>query len=185
MDYTINESFQPGATNKHDVKMSNKVNSSSQNTINHDVLHTSQIKRIVKGQSAMHHYPQKQSKGKMQDAKTLNASNAVIRTGNSTTSQKFILVDDDRHVRGNIGNESSQGPYAKQNSKVNMLKTAAVTKMAGNQLNTPSSDEDDAYRSLGKESGLQEELRVEETVAALIEDEQDLRCQQNDEENDS
>ena len=35
MDYTINE-FPLASSNKPDVKMSNKVNSSSQNTINHE-----------------------------------------------------------------------------------------------------------------------------------------------------
>lgn len=53
-----------------------------------------------------------------------------------------------------------------------MSQTAAISNMAGNQLNTPSSDEDEIYGSLGKESGPQEELRVDETLAELADDDQ-------------
>lgn len=55
-----------------------------------------------------------------------------------------------------------------------MSQTAAISNMAGNQLNTPSSDEDEIYGSLGKESGPQEELRVDETLAELADDDQQL-----------
>ena len=122
----------------------------------------------------------------MQDTKTLNASDAVIHTGNSATSQNFILADGGRHVKGNTGNaESSQGPYTKDDAGPSLLKTTALSKMAGNQLNTPSSDEDEVYRSRGKESGHQEELRVEETVAGLADDDQDVAGQQHEDDNDS
>jgi hypothetical protein len=176
MDYTINEPFCPGSSDRPvDGKVIKKGNSSSQNTINHDFMHAGRLERLQRGQLAVHQYPQKKGKGKLrQEARAINASNAVVHTGNSGASRKLILADDERNSQGFTGQEDFQVSYTKQVVRPGMSQTAAISNMAGNQLNTPSSDEDEIYGSLGKESGPQEELRVDETLAELADDDQQL-----------
>jgi len=55
MDYTINEPFCPGSSDRPtDDKVIKKGNSNSQNTINHDFVHAGRLERLQGGQLAMH-----------------------------------------------------------------------------------------------------------------------------------
>ena len=101
-----------------------------------------------------------------------NGSNAVVHTGHSGASRKLVLADEERNSQGFTGQEDFQVPRRKHVARPGMSRTAAISNMTGNQLNTPSSDEDEAYGSLGKASGPQEELRVDETIAELADDDQ-------------